>query len=497
MNASAELLTLLEERARQRAREELLSFAIYTRPGYIPNWHHRVLCDKLDRFVRGEIKRLMVFMPPRHGKSELVSRCLPAYILGRNPDAQIIAVSYAAELASRMNRDVQRIIDSDVYRQIFTETELNASNVRADVQGSWIRNSDMFEVVGRRGNYRSAGVGGGITGMGCDYALIDDPIKNAEEAKSPTHRERLWEFYSSTLYTRVEGNPGGVLLTITRWNEDDIAGRLIQIADSDPDADQWDVVSFPALSEEPMHELDQRTGPGEPLWPFRADEERLAKIQASMKSTPFVWSAMFQQRPTPAEGGLVKRSWLRYYSTLPELDESGWITSWDMSFKKTKSGSFVVGQVWARSGANFYLVDQFRNRVDFPQTLEAFRRLAKRYPQATTHLVESAANGPAVIDTLKKEIPGIIAISTSGESKESRLSAVSSFIESGNVFLPNPQHHPWVADLVEELVSFPNGRNDDQVDALSQALNRFKVQAPTDFRLDLSIGVQENPWSFS
>ncbi|MBR1694479.1 MAG: terminase family protein, partial [Selenomonas sp.] len=194
---------LLEAIQKEQARRSMARFALYTDPRYKMNWHHRLICDRLDQWIRHKIKRLMIFMPPRHGKSELVSRKLPAYIFGINPDASIIGTSYSADLATAMNRDVQRIIDSEIYNSLFPETTLNGSNIRT-VSGSALRNSDKFEIVGHRGMYRSAGVDGGITGMGGDYIIIDDPIKNRQDANSQTMRQHVWDWYTSTLYTRLE-----------------------------------------------------------------------------------------------------------------------------------------------------------------------------------------------------------------------------------------------------------------------------------------------------
>lgn len=246
MLARRRIPTLDEVRA-ERARRGMLAFTTYTMPDYEVNWHHRVVCEALDDLFAGTITRLMISMPPRHGKSELVSRRFPAYILGRDPDAQVIAVSYSADLASMMNRDVQRIMDSPEYQRVFPGTKLGSSNIRS-LAGGTLRNSDIFEVVGRRGRYRSAGVGGGITGMGMQYGIIDDPIKNREEADSPTMREKVWDWYTSTFYTRLEKN-ARVLVTCTRWHEDDLSGRLLRLQEEDPEADQWVEIRLPAIAE--------------------------------------------------------------------------------------------------------------------------------------------------------------------------------------------------------------------------------------------------------
>jgi len=240
-----------------RAQNGLLNFTLYTKPNYEINWHHRALARKLNDFANGKIKRLMVFMPPRNGKSELVSRRLPAYLLGKNPDCSIISTSYGADLASRMNRDVQRIIQSKEYTELFPATRLNNNRVTTRDPVASLQNTEIFEVVGRAGTYRSAGIRGGITGLGANFVIIDDPIKNEEEAASPTIREKIWQEYSSTIYTRLEKD-AGILVTMTRWHEDDLAGRLLDQIKNDPAADEWEVVNFPAICEGVSNELDPR-----------------------------------------------------------------------------------------------------------------------------------------------------------------------------------------------------------------------------------------------
>lgn len=198
----------------------------------------------------------MVFMPPRHGKSELVSRYFPAWAFGNHPDLSMIASSYADDLISRMNRDVQRIIDSPGYRRVFQEIGINAKNIRTTAQGNYLRNSDIFEIVGHKGAYRSAGVGAGITGMGADILNIDDPVKDAKEANSETVRKSVWEWYTSTAYTRLSPG-GGVLLTMTRWHVDDLAGRLLE-AMKKGEGDRWEIINFPAIAI--TDELNRRSG---------------------------------------------------------------------------------------------------------------------------------------------------------------------------------------------------------------------------------------------
>ena len=392
--------------------------------------------------------------------SEIASRRFPAYALGRYPDLSFIATSYSADLASRMNRDVQRIIDSQEYKRIFPNTMLGGSSRS---QGSYLRNSDIFEIVDHKGTYRSAGVGGGITGMGGDIILIDDPIKDRAEADSVTIRNKVWDWYTSTLYTRLA--PGGGLIVIqTRWHMDDLTGRLLN-----PNSENWRVVNFPAIAE---HDEKYRKT-GEALHPERYDLAALNRIKNAVGSRD--WAALYQQRPVPAEGAVFKQEWIKYYTqaSLPPVFNTILI-SWDMTFKDSAASDFVVGQVWGKNGANFYLLDSVRGRWDFVKTLEMFQVLANKWPKALKKLVEDKANGTAIIQTLKKSISGIKAI-TPKESKEARAYSITPLWEAGNVFIPDPKTAAWVKDFEAEILSFPSAAHDDQVDAMTQALSELKT----------------------
>lgn len=452
---------LIEEARRELARRTMRDFVLYVDDNYRMNWHHRLLCDYLDKLACKEIRRLMVFMPPRHGKSELVSRKFPAYLLGRNPDTSIISCSYSADLASRMNRDVQRLIDSEKYSVLFPESHLFGKNIRSTAKGSFLRNSDIFEIVNHRGTYRSSGVGGGITGMGGEYIIIDDPVKNREDADSATMREKVYDWYTSTLYTRLEKD-GCILLTLTRWHEDDLAGKLLKAAQEG--ADQWTILELPAVCEYPPKPYDVRQE-GEALWKWKYDEEALEKMKVTVGSRD--WAALYQQHPTPGEGGTFKREWWNYYKVLPD-GLYDFVQSWDCTFKDAQSSDYVVGQVWARKGSSRYLLDQVRGRMSFTETLYSIRSLSAKWPQAVRKLVEDKANGTAVIDVLRKEIPGLIPVEPEG-GKIVRANAVTAVAEAGNIYLPDPSIAPWVHDFVEEHAVFPNGANDDQVDAQTQA----------------------------
>lgn len=451
-------LPTLEEVRIWKARKSLAYFTQRTKPDYLMGWVHREICDALDKFlddVRAKRSpRLIITMPPRSGKSELVSRRFPAYAFGRFPDLQIIATSYSADLSQRFNRDVQRIIDDDKYREIFPETTLNGSRVRPDSRGSYIRTSDLFEIVGHSGAYRSCGVGGGITGQGADCLLIDDPVKDRAEANSATVRRSIWDWYTSTAYTRLSPG-GGVIVMATRWHLDDLIGRLIENMGTGQ-GDNFTVINYPAIAEQ--DETHRRKG--EALHPERYSLDQLKKIQKTVGSRD--WAALYQQHPIPDGGNVFKSEWFKYWtesSLPPEFDQI--VASWDMTFKDSKNSDFVVGQVWGKKGANFYLLDQVRGQWDFVKTREMFLVLAQKWPKATRKLVEDKANGSAIISELQKTVSGIVPI-TPKESKEARASAVTPFFEAGNVFIPDSKEKPWVSAFEAELLSFPAGAHDDQ-----------------------------------
>lgn len=452
----------------------MCGFVYATTPGYLMGWVHEEICDELDKFLSGvaarKSPRLMLCLPPRHGKSELASRKFPAYVFGRYPDMSIIGTSYSADLASRMNRDVQRVMDRPEYGRIFPDSTLAAKNIRHTASGNYMRNSDIFEIVGHHGSYRSAGVGGGITGMGGDILIVDDPIKDRAEADSPTIRRKVWEWYTSTLYTRLAPG-GGILVINTRWHMDDLSGRLLEAAASGA-GDQWKVVNFPAIAE---HDERHRKA-GEALHPERYPLTQLEAIRKAIGTRD--WEALYQQRPVPDGGNIFRAEWLKFWleKDLPrKFDQM--VISWDMTFKDNSDTDFVVGQVWGAKGANRYLLDQVRARMGFTATLDAFVALANKWPHAARKLIEDKANGPAIIDCLKNHVPGIVPVEPDG-SKTARAHAVTALFEAGNVFIPHPQERTWANEYILELTQFPGAAHDDQVDATTQALRSMERKKP-------------------
>ena len=444
----SEILNNLDALEKELAKEDYSVYLEYTHFGrYRPSRHSDLICDYLMRVERGEIDRLMIFMPPRHSKSMTVTETFPSWFIGRNPNRRVIEVSYGDSLARRFGKANRQKIE------LFGE-ELFGIRLSRDVNSvtSW-------DVEGHRGGMISVGIGGGITGQGADLLIIDDPIKNRKEADSLTYRNMLWNEWQNTLSTRLQ--PGGrVILILTRWHEDDLAGRLLE-----HEPERWTVLSLPAICDSENDLLGRKIG--EPLWPeYGFDEKWAEETKKTVGSR--TWNALYQQRPTPPSGAIIHRSWFKYYREAPaQMDE--YIQSWDFAFKDTDDGSFVVGQVWGRKGANKYLLDQVRAKLSFTESIRAIISLTSKWPQAQAKLIEDRANGTAIINTLRNQVSGMLPVMPSG-TKVERLNAVSPQFEAGNVYIPHPSIAPWVHDYVEELVAFPNAPTDDQVDATSQAL---------------------------
>ena len=302
------------ELRRRAARAGFAPFVLFTTPNYKMGWVHREICETLEQFLQdvrdGKSPRLMISMPPRSGKSELVSRKFPAYAFGVDPNLQIIATSYGADMAQRFNRDVQRVIDNDLYHAVFPETSLNKANVRSTSKGAYIRTSDLFEIVGHTGSYRSCGVGGGITGMGADILIIDDPVKDRKSANSATVRQSIYEWYTSTAYTRLSPG-GGVIVMCTRWHVDDLLGLLLK--EEQNGGDKWKVINYPAIDE---HDEPHRKA-GEALHPERYPIESLLKITGAVGSADL--ASLYQGRPTVLGGNIIKSRWFKRYKPLHEL----------------------------------------------------------------------------------------------------------------------------------------------------------------------------------
>jgi len=447
-------LLLLREKRKRETKTNYAKYCIYVHKGkWILGKHLKLICDNIEKMINRDIKQniLIISMPPQHGKSQCVTETLPSWYLGNNPSKRVIEVSYGDDLAQRFGRrNKEKILE---YGKDLFNIELS-------------KTSDTdFEIKGYKGSMISKGIMAGLTGNPAELIIIDDPIKNRQEAESETYRNRIWEEFLNSIYTRLSAN--GIIIVIqTRWHEDDLAGRLLQYMPG-----KCLEINIPLEAEE-NDILGRQVG--DSLFPeigkdniWLKDFKAVYATQEGSRS----WNALMQGRPTAQEGNMIKRSWWQFYDKYPTYyDEM--LQSWDCTFKDSDGTDFVAGQVWGRIGANYYLIDRVKERMDIVRTMEAIIQMTVKYPKTRLKLIEDKANGPAVIRMLRNKIHGIIPILPLG-SKVARASAVSPAIESGNVYLPSFELAPWINDYIEELSAFPNGVHDDDVDATTQALNRL------------------------
>lgn len=418
--------------------------------------HLALLNRKLVDLAAGRITRLLVLMPPRHGKSELCSKYFTSWYLGTFPERSVILASYEANFAAKWGRDTRAVLDQ------WGPSIFGVTPSRRTTGGhAW----ELLE----GGGMVTTGVRGPITGRGCHLLCLDDPVKNAQEAQSPTYRASTWDWWRSTAYTRLEPE-GSALVVLTHWHEDDVAGRIM--ADMKAGGEQWEVVKLAAICE-PQDVKEDPLGreAGQALWPKRYSAKRLTEIKSV--AGPYWWSALYQQRPYALEGNVLKRSWWKFYrhNELPRRFDR-LIQSWDMTFKGLDENDWVVGQLWGKFGPDLYLLDQVRGHWDFVQTVQHFLMFTTNHPLARGKLIEDKANGPAVISMLKKKVGGLIPMDPKklGGSKLMRALAAQPVIQAGNVWLPDPEEIPWVDDFLHEMSAFPTGAHDDMVDACTQAL---------------------------
>lgn len=461
---SLESLHGVKELVRADARVDLLSFALATQSHYNLSWHHNAVGDVLMAAARGEIPRLIITMPPQHGKSALATISFPAWYLGLYPDRRVVVTSYSASLAQDFGRDFRRIVESEEYQKIFPQTKLPGKK-----DSGWVNRVDTVEIVDHRGAYRCTGVGGALTGKSADLAIIDDPIKNREEAYSPTYRERVYGWYQSTLRTRIQGAHSSIIVIMTRWHQDDLVGRLLRMADESEHADQWQVLELPAIKQDSPNDIDPRE-PGEALWPARYNVEYLEKTRAASGET--LWESLYQCNPTSVAGEIIRREWLKTYRDIPPCDKV--IQAWDLNFGKTAKSvksSYVAGQCWGRSGSKYYLLESIRGKWTHTENKRQVMNMRARWDNCQAVYIEDAASGAPLIDDLKGIVPGLIPVKPDG-SKVARFEAVAPLFEAGQIYIPE-RSDLSVREWVEEIVSFPGAPNDDQADAAAMALSKL------------------------
>lgn len=429
----------IEALAATAARNKLLSYAKGHWKGYKTPDHLQMLADALEQVEAGKIKRLAVFMPPRHGKSNLVSEIFPAWYLGKHPTEQVLFVTYGQDLADGFGRKVRNAVANQHHMRVFPESVLAEDSASAK----------RFNTTAG-GVYYSVGAGGAVTGRGANLLIIDDPLKNREEADSRTIREKLWDWYASTAYTRLM--PGGaVVLVQTRWHEDDLAGRILMGHET------WDVLNLPAIAEG-NDQLGRQ--PGEALWPEQYNIDALQTIKATIGEREF--AALYQQRPAPLEGALFRRDWINR----GKAPRSGTRVAMgvDLAISTKESADYTAIVVVARDEfGKIYVLDAVREKVDFPSALNLIRQVADKWNPKMISIEQVAFQAVVVQELLKQTtlpIRGVIP----DKDKVTRAQPLALRYEQGLV--THEQLPSWFED---ELLAFPNAQHDDAVDALVYA----------------------------
>jgi len=490
--AKPDLLTRLERELAERRLYEFVRQAwhvIEPSTPFVPNWHIEVICEHLEAISLGQLRNLVINIPPRHMKSLLVSVLWPAWEWTRWPERRWLFSSYVSSLSIRDSVNCRRLLESPWYRARW---------------GHMFRLTSDQNTKGRFDNSRSGyrlsiSVGGATTGEGGDRIVCDDP-HNVADVESDTVRLGIINWFDVALSTRVnDPKTCAKVVVMQRCHQRDLSGHLLEQGG-------WDHLCLPAEYEGPGRAtsigfVDPRTEIGELLWMERFGPKEIEEAKRSLGS--YGVAGQLQQRPSPAGGGIFKRHWFQFWQprgkNLPpvlvrlpdgstmsiaaiemprQMDEQA--QSWDCTFKDLDTSDYVVGQAWGRLGARYFLGDQVRGRMDCPATIKAVRDMTAKFPGTMAILVEDKANGSAVIQMLSREIRGILPVNPSG-GKIARAQAVSPLIEAGNIFLPHPEYAPWVNDFIEEMVAFPNGAHDDQVDAMTQLLLRWNAPQETKY----------------
>ena len=452
-----ELMMELDARkTREASKTDFLKFVQTMWPEFIHGSHHAKMAKAFERVANGELKRLVINMPPRHTKSEFASYMLPAWFLGLYPAKQVMQISHTADMAEGFGRKVRNLVDSDVYHTVFPETRLRRDSTAA---ARW--NTD------KNGVYIAMGVGGAVAGKGADLLIIDDPISEQEgKGLDPGPFDAVYDYYMTGPRQRLQ--PGGaIILVMTRWNKRDLTGRLIDNMVRNPDGDQWEVIEFPAILPS-----------GQPLWPEYWKLEELEKTRISLDNR--FWQAQYQQNPTSEEGAIVKREWWKKWEDEDPPYCEYTLLSWDTAFEKHNRADYSALTVWGvfyaedengNMRANIILLDAVKKRVEFPE-LKAWALEAYEEWQPDSVIIEKRASGASLIQELRRMgIPVQDYTPTKGNDKISRLNSVADIFASGMVWAPETR---WADELIDDVASFPSGSHDDLVDTVSMALLRFR-----------------------
>ena len=455
-----ELLVLLEEleqaKDREKCHEEFMSFVGEMWSAFIHGKHHEIMADAFERVAKGDLKRLIINMPPRHTKSEFASYLLPAWFLGKYPDKKIIQTAHTAELAVGFGRKVRNLVNSPDYKAIFPNVSLQSDSKAA---GRWN--------TSQGGDYFAIGVGGAVTGKGADLLIIDDPHSEQEGASADINVfNRTYEWYTSGPRQRLQPN-GAIVVVMTRWHNKDLTGQVVDASIKRGGADQWEVIELPAIMPS-----------GNPLWAEFWKMEELQALKAELPNSK--WMAQYQQDPTSEEGALVKRDWWQIWEGRNPPDCEFVIQSWDTAFMKNQRADFSACTTWGvfyledddgMLAPNLILLDAYQERLEFPELKKMAMEKYKAYTPDAFIVEAKAAGMPLIFELRAMGIPVQEYTPSRGNDKISRVNAVSDLFASGVVWAPETR---WAEETIEQFAGFPNMEHDDLVDSTTQALLRFR-----------------------
>ena len=453
----AQLESYMNLAEQEKARKNFMEFVKRVWPTFIGGRHHKRMARAFERVASGELKRLIINMPPRHTKSEFASYLLPAWFLGNYPHKKVIQTSHTAELAVGFGRKVRNLVDQPTYREIFSGVELQADSKAA---GRWATNAG--------GDYFAIGVGGAVTGKGADLLIIDDPHSEQEAALAETNPDiydKTYEWYTSGPRQRLQ--PGGsIVIVMTRWSKRDLTGQVLK-ASAQRGGDEWEVIEFPALLPSDS-----------PLWPEFWSQKELFALREELPNAK--WQAQYQQNPVSESSAIVKREWWKIW----EEDDPPFceytLMAWDTAFEANNRADYSACTLWGVfykdddtgvSRPNIILLNAFRKRMEFPELKQKALEDYREWAPDSVIIEKKASGAPLIYEMRAMGIPVQEFTPSKGNDKISRLNAVSDMFASGFVWAPNTR---WADEVIDEVASFPAGEHDDYVDSVSLALMRFR-----------------------